>query len=82
MVYVLVEEREIRWHILEKGRYRLLATDADGLWRSRIFPGLWLDGKALLERDLARVLARLQEGINSPEHRAFVAELQRRRTKS
>ena len=76
---VLQYEQEIRWHVLVKGKYELLQPDAGGVWRSRLFPGLWLDGTALLARDMGRVLARLNEGINSAEHDAFVAELTRRR---
>jgi hypothetical protein len=60
-------------------RYQSLLPDADGLWRSRIFPGLWLDGKALLARDLRQVLDRLNEGLRSPEHEQFVARLAARR---
>ncbi|HEV2949875.1 MAG TPA: Uma2 family endonuclease [Gemmataceae bacterium] len=78
---ILLFEREIRWHVLINGRYEMLTADADGLWRSRIFPGLWLDGKALLAGNLQRVLSRLQEGINSAEHKQFVAVLaDRKRT--
>jgi hypothetical protein len=47
--------------------------------RSRVFPGLWLDSKALLARDMQQVLARLQEGLHSPEHKRFVAKLARRK---
>jgi Uma2 family endonuclease len=72
---VVVFEREIRWHILVEGRYQLLSPDADGLYRSRIFPGLWLDGQALLAGNLRLVLDRLQEGLNSAEHQQFVAHL-------
>lgn len=76
---VVVFEQEIRWHALVDGRYQLLQPDADGLWRSRIFPGLWLDGKALLTGKLRQVLDRLHEGLQSPEHERFVAELAARR---
>lgn len=72
---VLSYEREIRWHRLIDGRYQLQPADADGLWRSRIFPGLWLDGAALLARDRPKLLSRLQEGIQSSEHGAFVESL-------
>ena len=78
---VLLYEQEIRWHALADGRYQLLPPDADGVWHWRIFPGLWLDGKALLEGNMAQVLARLQEGLNSAEHQGFVAELGRRKAK-
>jgi hypothetical protein len=76
---VVVFEREIRWHVLVNGRYQLLSPDADGLYRSRIFPGLWLDGAALLAGDLRRVLERLQEGLRSPAHERFLADLAARR---
>ena len=79
---ILVKEREIRWHILENGVYRLLPPDPDGIHRSRVFPGLWLDGAALLAGDMARVLAKLDDGLRSPEHQAFVANLARRRQAS
>ena len=72
---VVVFEQEIRWHVLVDGRYQLLAPDADGLHRSRIFPGLWLDGPALLSGNLRQVLERLQEGLRSPEYQQFVAQL-------
>ena len=73
-------EQEIRWHILVNGRYQLLPPDADGIWRSRAFPGLWLDGAALLKRDMPRVLAVLQSGLALPEHQAFVKQLAEKRT--
>jgi Uma2 family endonuclease len=76
---VVVFEREIRWHVLVDGHYQLLSPDADGLWRSRIFPGLWLDGAALLSGNLRQVLDRLQEGLHSAEHERFVAQLAARR---
>jgi hypothetical protein len=76
---VLLYEKEIRWHVWAKKKYRLLQPDSDGVWRSRVFRGLWLNGAALLEGDLAQVLATLQQGLASSEHRKFVAELSRRR---
>ena len=74
---VLLYEQEIRGHRLVRGQYKLLAPDADGILRSRIFPGLWLNGKALLEGNMRQVLAK--EGIDSPEHRTFVEKLARAR---
>jgi len=67
---------QIDWFSLEAGEYRTLPADADGILRSRQFPGLWLAGSHLLANDLATVLAVLQQGIATPEHQAFVAALQ------
>jgi hypothetical protein len=72
---ILLREREIRSHLLENGVYQLLPGDSDGIWRSRVFPGLWLDGRALLEGHRAQVLATLQKGLQSAEHQAFAERL-------
>jgi Uma2 family endonuclease len=76
---VLVREREVRWHRLADGRFEVVPVPADGVYRSAVFPGLWLDAAALVRGDLARVLAVLNEGINAPEHRQFVEQLAARR---
>ncbi len=76
---VLVRKQEIRWHRLSRGKYRFIEPDAKGVYRSLIFPGLWLDSKALFADDMTKVLATLQEGIASDEHQQFVAELAKRK---
>lgn len=78
---ILLYENEIRWHILDQGVYRVQPPGPDGVWRSKVFPGLWLDGDALLEDNMSQVLAKLQEGLNSPEHRAFVEQLAAKKKK-
>src|SRR5262249_36091206 len=35
---VLLYEQEVRWHMLVSGRFQALTPDADGIWRSRVFP--------------------------------------------
>jgi hypothetical protein len=59
-----------------------MAADTDGIFRSRVFPGLWLHADALLRLDGAQVMQVLQQGIVSSEHAAFVQQLQARRTTS
>ena len=53
----------------------LATADAQGRYRSEIFPGLWLDAPSLLKEDLAAVLAFGRQGVGSPEHAQFVARL-------
>lgn len=79
---VLPYEREIRWHCWINGKYQLHVPDVDGICRSRVFPGLWLDGQALLGRDMREVLRRLQEGLQSSAHHEFVAQLAARKARS
>jgi Uma2 family endonuclease len=69
------EDKAIDWFVLRAGEYERLATGPDGVWRSEVFPGLWLDGEALLNGDLQRVQLILQQGLASPEHVAFAAKL-------
>ncbi len=73
-----VADHQLDWFRLVSDphdHYVLLAPDADGILRSRIFPGLWLDVEAWLKQDMVRVLEVLQLGIRSPEHDAFVQDL-------
>ncbi|MDX1946729.1 MAG: Uma2 family endonuclease [Pirellulaceae bacterium] len=70
-----VWDQSIDWFVLRGGRYELLAPAGDGITRSEVFPGLWLDSAALLQGDLPRVLAILQQGVANPEHAEFVARL-------
>jgi Uma2 family endonuclease len=70
-----VLEQEVDWFVLRDGQYERMPRYAQGLVRSEVFPGLWLDPAALLRGDLATVLAIVQQGLASPEHNAFVARL-------
>lgn len=71
-----VLDQAIDWFTLREGRYEPLASAADGVLRSTVFPGLWLDAAALVRGNLAQVLAVLQQGLVNAEHAAFVAGLQ------
>jgi hypothetical protein len=47
----------------------------DGIYRSEVFPGLWLEAEALFAEDLDRLMRVLDEGLATPEHAAFAAKL-------
>ncbi len=61
----LTFENEIRFHTLHNGEYLRVAPDELGIVKSQVFPGLWFDIPALLERNPSRQVATLQAGINS-----------------
>jgi len=73
-----VADKIIDWFLLRNGRYERLVRSADRIFRSEVFPGLWLDADALTADDSQRWLAIAQRGLGSPEHAAFVAELLQR----
>jgi len=68
-----VLDSDIDWFRLEDGEYRRLAAGDDGIFRSREFPGLWLDRAALLRGEMSAVLNVLNQGLASPEHANFAA---------
>ncbi len=70
-----VVDQTVDWFVLRSKQYERLAPGTDGILRSLVFPGLWLDPSALTAGDSARVLAVLQQGIGSTEHAEFVARL-------
>ena len=78
----LAEEKEIRCLRLEEGEYHPVALQEGGIFRSAVFPGLWLDTQAALALDLAQVLRKLQAGLNSRAHRDFLKSLAAAKTAS
>lgn len=70
-----VKDGELDWFVLHGGEYVAAAPGPDGVYRSEVFPGLWLDAPSLLNGDLAAVLRVLQEGIASPEHVEFAEKV-------
>jgi Uma2 family endonuclease len=72
-------DRKFHWFILRDGKFEVLAIDPDGLYRSRAFPGFWIDEAAFASEDTPAVLAGLRRGLESPEHAAFVELLRQNR---
>lgn len=72
---LLLEEKRAEWRYLQDGSYRLLAVDSEGTLKSAVFPGLWLDERALWTNDRAALLDTLQRGLESEECNAFLARL-------
>ena len=61
---------------LASGCFQPLKADAAGILRSACFPGLWLDIAALWRLDLPGMNSVLQQGLATPEHADFAAQLQ------
>lgn len=73
-VVVCLEEPQVFWFDLAGGRSR--KTPADGVLRSKAFPGLWIDSKALFRGDLQHMVQVLNDGLASPEHARFIRRLE------
>jgi Uma2 family endonuclease len=74
-VVVALRMRRVFWFVRRQGNYKEARFPTDGIYRSKVFPGLWLDADALLDNERPRVLAALCQGLATPAHRSFVARL-------
>ena len=70
-----VLDRQVDWFVNREGRFEPLPPGTDGIIRSTVFPGLWLDPAALVNGEKSTVKTILQHGLSSPEHAEFVARL-------
>jgi Uma2 family endonuclease len=76
---VCVDEQLLFWFDFKN--QESIVGDAHGIYRSRVFPGLWLRAKALLALDSSQVEAVVRQGLASPEHAAFTEGLRAARGK-
>jgi Uma2 family endonuclease len=70
-----VFDRTIDWFVLREGQFTPLPLGADGLYRSEVLPGLWLDPVALINGNMLALHQLIQQAVAMPEHAAFVARL-------
>jgi len=71
---ILVKESRVIWFI--RGRKHFTEMKAkDGIFRSVVFPGLWLGEKELFGKSSKPLLEILQLGMSTPEHAAFLGTL-------
>jgi Uma2 family endonuclease len=80
-VVLALRTQQVFWFVRRRGKFKEVPLPADGIFRSRVFPGLWLDAEAMLQNNRQQVLAALKQGLASPEHAAFLAKLAKQASK-
>jgi Uma2 family endonuclease len=75
-VVFALRSAEIHWFVLADGRFVRREAESDKLYRSAVFPGLWLDPDAFSKLDYRRVFEVVQFGLADPGHAKFVERLQ------
>lgn len=78
-VVAVLGAEEIRWFVFEEGRFIPMMPGDDGIFRSRVLPGLWLDAPALWVEDGTKFSETIQRGLASAEHAAFIEKLRANR---
>lgn len=77
--YLVISLRESRIHWFDFAANEEPPLPSDGVIRSRVFPGLWIDSAALFAGDPQTLHATARAGIESAEHAEFVLRLAGRR---
>ena len=75
-----VNDEAIDWFVLKDGKYKPAKPDEKGIYKSQVFPGLWINSASLIGDDLKQAIDCLNEGIASKEHVAFVKKLEQAKT--
>lgn len=78
---VLVREKKLRWFVRSRKDFVEQEPDDQGVLKSVAFPGLWLSAPRFFRPVVRHWIQLLNQGLASPEHAAFVAELKARRAK-
>jgi Uma2 family endonuclease len=75
--YVTAEtlRKRVTWRVLQDGAYVAQRIPDDGIFRSPVFPGLWLNVAAFWDDDGSRMMAALNQGLATEEHQRFVQSL-------
>lgn len=74
-VVIAIDPDHVYWFVKRAGRFVDLPPGPDGIFRSDVFPGLWLNPSALFADDLPGLVETLDHGLATPEHQAFAARL-------
>jgi len=77
---VLLNPKQVIWRTLVRGGYAEIAPEDNGLYCSRVFPGLWLDPAALWSSRRS-VRTAVEKGLKSEQHAAFVRQLAARQAR-
>lgn len=81
-VVVALDPNAVYWFIRVGDRFEEMPPGPDGIYRSKVFPGLWLDAEALFVEDRRRLLEILEQGLAGSEHAEFVAKLAEARNRT
>lgn len=70
-----VFDRAIDWFVRRDRRFERMEPSPDGVCRSEVFPGLWVNVAGLLAGDFPAVMTTLQAGLATAEHAEFKMRL-------
>jgi hypothetical protein len=72
-------DARLEWFEWTAPEYVRRRPDANGIIKSKVSPGLWLNVSALLAEENDQVMDTIEAGVRSGAHRRFVAALSAKR---
>ena len=78
-VVVTSDPNEVYWFVRRDEALERMTPGTDGIYRSRQFPGLWLEPDALFDGDLERLFNTVERGRATPEFVEFAASMAARK---
>ncbi len=72
-IVLVLQPEKLYWFDLKNAAEYL--ADTSGVFRSVVFPGLWIHSQGLLELDHELTSSALCDGVRSAEHQQFVTQL-------
>lgn len=71
-----VDDEILEWYRRSNDQFELVPADAEGIIRSSVFPGLWLNCSAMLQRKGLDVMKTLNAGLADAKHAEFLQRLE------
>jgi len=72
---VVLRQQKIFWFANRNNAFEEMSLEPDGNFHSQVFPGLWLDPRALIALDRIQLLHVLKMGLCDQAHSDFVGRL-------
>src|SRR5262249_26328256 len=69
--YIVFDAKDHSLHWFQLPDREHIHPDASGIYKSQLFPGLWIDSKALARGDAAGMLAAVDAGTKTAAHKKF-----------
>jgi Uma2 family endonuclease len=73
--YIVFDAKDHTLHWFQLPGHEMIHPDSQGIYKSQLFPGLWIDSKALARGDAAGLFAAVDAGTKTAAHKKFVAKL-------
>lgn len=73
--YLVYDAKDQALHWFRLPGHEMIHPDSTGVYKSQLFPGLWINSKALARGDAAGMFATVEAGTKTAAHKKFVAKL-------